>query len=454
MKKVSQERRRESIFSRFPILHSVYDYITSHKAYSSVGDLPAKDKIFASDDPGIDSSSLAHVSTEDVNDDGIVDVIRINVAKVNEDLSSFSQEKSRKVEEFIAKAQNASENIELYDGFEDDITDYINFLLKFFRIFRHEQIHLEGQKSGGGFLGEGETKAQEDREAQEFYRAYREGLPAIIKNMLKENLTKSSNLNVYGSKKMLKNLKAVYASLLEKQEFDLAKEAYVLIKEFKKVAENGEVELSSGEEYTGLSDKEEESFVDASIIALDPRNTQERIGQAIGNLMAIKEFNDKKEVPSQITNRLYGRYYPPLLSAKTVANGIKGGERKTDLFMAARDLEESIPFSSSSEVNRMAKDLIEVHLRGFLDQISKDETNEMLEELRQEDPAKFSEVLPLLKELAPETFESIPTSIKEESGIIKEESSKASIKKEASFKDLKNEFTLFSRNTSVKTYGR
>lgn len=452
MKKVSQERRRESIFSRFPILHSVYDYITSHKAYSSVGDLPAKDKIFASDDPGIDSSSLAHVSTEDVNDDGIVDVIRINVAKVNEDLSSFSQEKSRKVEEFIAKAQNASENIELYDGFEDDITDYINFLLKFFRIFRHEQIHLEGQNSGAGFLGESETKAQEDREAQEFYRAYREGLPAIIKNMLKENLTKSSNLNIYGSKKMLKNLKAVYASLLEKQEFELAKEAYVLIKEFKKVAMNGEEEMSSDSAYTGLSDKEEESFVDASIIALDPRNTQERIGQAIGNIMAIKEFNDKKEVPSEIVSRLYMRYYPALLAAKTISNGLKLGETPSDLLTAVRDFESMVPFSSSTEVNKLSEDLTKVHLKGFLDGMDEDSMDAFLSEFKDEDPRVFKELLPLLKEVDPQVYETIPTSI------IKEESSNEDLKKEASakvsFKDIQNEFTLFSRNTSVKTYGR
>ena len=189
MRKVAQERRRESIFSRFPVLNSVYDYITRHKAYSSVGDLPAKDKIFASDDPAIDSSSLAHVTTEDQDGDGSVDVIRINVAKVSEDLSSFSQDKSRKVEEILIKAETAPDAVEFYEGFEDDLTDYINLLLKFFRIFRHEQIHLEGQKSGGGFLGESETVAQEDREAEAYYKAYRESLPAIIKNMLKENLT-------------------------------------------------------------------------------------------------------------------------------------------------------------------------------------------------------------------------------------------------------------------------
>ena len=456
MRKISQDRRRESIFSRFPILNNVYDYITSHRAYSSVGDLPPKDKIFASDDPQIDSSSLAHVTTEDSDDDGKVDVIRINVAKVSEDLSSFSQDKSRKVEEVIRKAESAPDATEFYEGFEDDLTDYINLLLKFFRIFRHEQIHLEGQNSGGGFLDESSTVAQEDREAEAYYKAYRESLPAIIKNMLKENLTKSSSLNISGSKKMLNNLKKVYASLLEKQEFELAKEAYNLISEFKKTAMNGSGSFDP--DYAGLTDPEEERFVDVAVVVLNPRNTQERMEYALGDLIAIKEANEAKEMPSEIIRRMYSNYYPPLLAAKTIANGLKLGESKTDLFMAIRDFKDLIPFSSSNLVNKMSKDLIDVHLKGFLDQMEQDDLNIMLEEFRQEDPSGFAEALPLIKEVDPDVFNSIPTSIKEEAGIIKEESASSEIKKEASakvsFKDIQNEFTIFTRNTSLKTYGR
>ena len=84
--------------------------------------------------------------------------------------------------------------------------------------------------------------------------------------------------------------------------------------------------------------------------------------------------------------------------------------------------------------------------------MDKDSMDAFLSELKDEDPRVFKELLPTLKEVDPQVYETIPTSI------IKEESSNEDLKKEASakvsFKDIQNEFTLFSRNTSVKTYGR
>lgn len=414
MKKVAQERRRESIFSRFPVLNNVYDYITRHKAYSSVGDLPAKDKIFASDDPAIDSSSLAHVTTEDQDGDGNVDIIRINVAKVSEDLSSFSQDKSRKVEEILRKAETTPDAVEFYEGFENDLTDYINLLLKFFRIFRHEQIHLEGQKTGGGFLEESATVSQEDREAEAYYKAYRESLPAIIKNMLKENLTKSSNLNISGSKKMLNNLKKVYASLLEKQEFELAKEAYNLIREFKKTAQFEASESS----YMGA--EEQAPFDEFAIRILNPRQPMALVETALADMVRYYERLE----PSETIRKIYAKYYPALLAAKTMIAGLHGslGEyTSTDLNMALKEFEEAnlMEYSSNPTVQTMAKKLL-------------DSTREFVEE--NEDSGY------------------IPASI------LKEESSNSKIKKEASskvsFKDIQNEFTIFTRNTSLKTYGR
>ena len=78
------------------------------------------------------------------------------------------------------------------------------------------------------------TKARGEQEAQKYYEEILKDLPESVRNRLSFNLTKSSSLYISGSKKMISKLQSVYKSLLEKEEYDLAKEAYGLIKEFKK----------------------------------------------------------------------------------------------------------------------------------------------------------------------------------------------------------------------------
>ena len=133
------ERKKELLAARFPIFKEIYDDMVSYRGYSLIGDFPNIDRIYISDDPEIDGTSVGHVTTLDANQDGMVDSIRVNLYKVDKLLSGLNSATIAKVKQTLKGLKEAPDATQEYPEFNQDLLNYLNSIVSLTELLRHEQ---------------------------------------------------------------------------------------------------------------------------------------------------------------------------------------------------------------------------------------------------------------------------------------------------------------------------
>ena len=127
----------------------------------------------------------------------------------------------------------------------------------------------------------------------------------------------------------------------------------------------------------------------------------------------------EKSEALQIKRKFCGRYIPPCMAAMTIRSAMGQGEIPTDMEMAIIELEETMSKLGNDKLRGLAAKLV---------QTAKDYQKKTMPEEAQP------------------------------SQMIKEQSRSSRLNKTASYKptfrDIQNEFTAFTRSTTLKTYGK
>ena len=134
------------ISKSLPIFEKIYRDIAKSPYLEDKS--PNLNKLYVSDDPETDRDSIAHVTTRDVNNDGTVDSININIIRMKDILKNFLGNPSKvdKVNKFIkdVRDSNYEEKDDFMESIQDTI-DYMNAIGNVVGILEHEKDHLKKQ---------------------------------------------------------------------------------------------------------------------------------------------------------------------------------------------------------------------------------------------------------------------------------------------------------------------